>query len=133
MRLEEYRDLIALLKILSHPTRLALLEILRDGEECVCHMTTVLGLRQACVSQQLIALRQAGLVEDRRDGWRIYYRITRPEIFAIMDAARAAAGEPARAWPAWLASCPCPKCQEVAARQGAPAAAATCCHSGTRA
>jgi len=132
--MEAYQRLADLLRILSHPTRLALLEMLRDGEECVCHMTAVLGLRQAYVSQQLIALRQAGLVEDRRDGWRIYYHVTRPETFAIIDAARAAAGEPARAWPAWLASCPCPKCQEATASQGGSAAATAtaCCQRGGR-
>ncbi len=127
--MEAYRNSVDLLKVLTHPTRLALLEILREREECVCHMTAVLGLRQANVSQQLIALREAGLVEDRREGWRIYYRITRPEIFAILDAARAATGEPAPTWPAWLAACPCPRCQGVAS---APAPAASCCSRGER-
>ena len=64
-----------LLKTLSHPTRLAVLEILRDGEQCVCHMEAMLGLRQASISQQLMVLREAGLVGVRRDGLNVYYRV----------------------------------------------------------
>ena len=37
----------ALFKLLSHPSRLAILQVLRDGEECVCHLEAALGLRQA--------------------------------------------------------------------------------------
>lgn len=106
----------ALFKLLSHPSRLAILQILRDGEECVCHMEAALGLRQAYISQQLMVLRQAGLVADRREGWNVYYRVTKPELYALLDAAAAAAepdglrlGMPrVQAKPA---ACPCPKCQ----------------------
>ena len=122
--MESYQRLTKLLKALNHPTRLALLEILRNEEECVCHMTAALNLRQAYVSQQLTVLRQAGLVEDRRDGWRIYYRVIKPEVFAIVDAARSASGEPAQKMPARLDDCPCPKCQ--AARQLPQIAASAC-------
>ncbi len=71
-----------LLKAISHPTRLAVLEILRDGEQCVCHMEAILGLRQASISQQLMILRQAGLVEVRRDGLNMYYRVVKPAFFS---------------------------------------------------
>jgi DNA-binding transcriptional ArsR family regulator len=54
----------ALFRALMHPTRLAILEMLRDDEECVCHMEAMLGLRQAHVSQHLSVLREAGLVDD---------------------------------------------------------------------
>ncbi len=105
-----------LFKVLMHPTRLAILEMLRDGEECVCHMTAALGARQAYVSQQLMVLREAGLVIDRRDGWNIYYRVTRPEVYAVLDAARSMVGDQQRDVPSFIlhsrpASCPCPKCQ----------------------
>ena len=64
-----------LLKVLTHPARLAILNILRDGEHCVCHMEAYLGYRQAYISQQLAVLREAGLIQDRRDGWNIFYRV----------------------------------------------------------
>lgn len=72
-------------KVLAHPARLAILAILRDGEECVCHMEAYLGLRQAYISQQLAVLRESGLVQDRRDGWNIFYRVTDPQIFELLD------------------------------------------------
>ena len=68
-------DLAALFKVLMHPTRLAILGILRQGEECVCHMEATLGLRQAYISQQLSVLREAGLVSVRRDGSRYRARV----------------------------------------------------------
>jgi DNA-binding transcriptional ArsR family regulator len=110
------QNLTELFKILTHPTRLAILEMLRDGEECVCHMTAMLGLRQAYVSQQLMVLREAGLVMDRRDGWNIYYRVTRPEVYGVLDAARTMVAGPRPTGPTLIlgsraASCPCPKCQ----------------------
>ncbi len=101
-----------LLKTLSHPTRLAVLEILRDGEQCVCHLEAMLGLRQASISQQLMVLRDAGLVGVRRDGLNVYYRVVKPRLFEVLDAVNAAAGKPQlrllrKHGPA---ECPCPKC-----------------------
>ena len=114
-------ELADLFKVLAHPTRLAILEILRDGEECVCHMVAVLGLRQAYVSQQLMVLRQAGLVIDRRDGWNIYYHVIRPEVYGVLDAARAMVDGQEQAAPGVILprrsdACPCPKCQAEATR-----------------
>ncbi|HTX78948.1 MAG TPA: metalloregulator ArsR/SmtB family transcription factor, partial [Longilinea sp.] len=62
-----------LFKLLTHPARLAILDILRDGEHCVCHMEAYLGYRQAYLSQQLAILREGGLLQDRREGWNIFY------------------------------------------------------------
>ncbi len=106
---------VELFKVLIHPTRLAILDMLREGEECVCHMTAMLGARQAYVSQQLMVLREAGLVIDRRDGWNIYYRVTRPEIYRVLDAARSMVADQEPTVPTFALrsteACPCPKCQ----------------------
>ena len=72
-----YDPQVQIFKVLTHPARLAILEILRDGEHCVCHMEAHLGFRQAYISQQLSVLRDAGLVQDRRDGWNIFLRKVR--------------------------------------------------------
>ncbi len=61
--------------MLTHPARLTIFEILRDGEHCVCHMETHLGFRQAHIAQQWSVLRETGLIQDRRDGWNIFYRV----------------------------------------------------------
>ena len=90
--METYEQETKLYKALMHPARLAILDLLRNGEECVCHMEATFKFRQAYISQQLMVLRDAGLVEDRRDGLNIYYRIIRPEIFDVLDAMRRVTG-----------------------------------------
>lgn len=103
---------VRLLRILAHPTRLAVLEILRDGEECVCHMEALLGLRQAYLSQQLAALREAGLVADRREGWNNYYRLADERLILLLDSLAAATGAATTGERSRRAGegCPCPKC-----------------------
>ncbi len=88
-----YEPQVKLFKALMHPVRLAILDILREGEECVCHMEAILGFRQAYISQHLMILRDAGLVTDRRNGWNIFYRASKPGIYAVIDAMDAVSGE----------------------------------------
>jgi len=77
-----------LLNALSHPARLEILEALREGESCVCHIQAMLGHRQAYISQQLNILRQAGLIASRKEGLRVYYKISDPQVFALLDQVR---------------------------------------------
>ena len=108
-----------LFKALTHPARLEILDELRGGEQCVCHLEAHLGYRQAYISQQLAVLREAGLIEDRREGWNIFYRVVEPGVFELMDHARSLTGEtdaqPARRR---KVDCPCPKCSPSAASSG---------------
>ena len=97
-------------KVLTHPARLAILDILRDGEHCVCHMEAWLGFRQAYISQQLSVLRQAGLIRDRRDGWNIYYQIADERIYLVLDQVREMTGSKAVELISPVSVCCCPKC-----------------------
>ena len=110
--MKSYEPQSEILKALAHPTRLAILDILREGEQCVCHMEATLALRQAYISQQLMILKNAGLVEPRRDGLNLYYRILKPEVFRLLDAAVSVTGVPAQRPSHEHAEveCPCPKC-----------------------
>jgi DNA-binding transcriptional ArsR family regulator len=99
-----------LLRTLAHPVRLALLEALSQGEECVCHLTALLGRPQPYISKQLAELREAGLVVDRRDAQRIYYRLTDRRVAALLEAAREFSGRPAISSQQALVGCPCPRC-----------------------
>jgi DNA-binding transcriptional ArsR family regulator len=109
-----YEPSAKIFKALMHPSRLMILEILRDGEQCVCHLEAVLGCRQAYISQHLMVLRDAGLVEDRRDGARIFYRVIKPEVFDLVDSANQLSGEkPVKIKNSRLAECPCPRCNPV--------------------
>lgn len=62
-------------KALAHPSRLLILEALEESERCVCELTDLVGADQSTVSKHLAVLRNAGLVEDRREGTMSYYRI----------------------------------------------------------
>jgi DNA-binding transcriptional ArsR family regulator len=109
--LHPYEAQAQLLKVLTHPARLAILNILRAGEHCVCHMEAHLGYRQAYISQQLMLLREAGLIQDRRDGWNVFYRVTEPRIFAVLTAVEQIIppeNPKSSEFPAVV--CPCPKC-----------------------
>jgi len=100
-----------LFKALMHPARLSILEALREGEQCVCHLEAVLDYRQAYISQQLMVLRDAGLVEDRREGARIFYRVSKPEVFDLLEAANQVSGSIGQyLQPVMVKACPCPKC-----------------------
>ena len=77
-----------LFRSLAHPARLEILDFLRDGEHCVCEIMPALGYRQAYISQQMAVLREAGLVQERRAGARVYYRACEPAIYAVLDSAR---------------------------------------------
>lgn len=103
-----------LFKTLAHPARLAILITLRDGEQCVCHMEAMLKLRQAYISQHLKVLKDTGIVVDRRDGWNMYYRVTQPEIFTILDRIFSLTGQSKTIPHIHLKEdCPCPKCQPM--------------------
>ena len=74
----------AMLKALSHESRLLLLCILADTERSVGELESLLQMRQSAVSQQLARLRYDGLVKTRRDGKTIYYSIANPDVRRII-------------------------------------------------
>jgi ArsR family transcriptional regulator len=107
-----------LFSALAHPARLEILELLRQGEQCVCHLQAVLDHRQAYISQQLNILRTAGLVTARKDRQRVYYRASHPSLYQVIDGAQALLQVQGR-WQAPPASkiastphrpCNCPQC-----------------------
>ena len=63
------------LKALSHPARLWMVERLEAGERCVCELVDGLGLDFSTVSKHLSVLKEAGLVEDEKRGQKVYYRL----------------------------------------------------------
>ncbi len=75
-----------LMRSLSHPKRLLVLCALGDGETSVAALREKLAIEQVPLSQQLMRLRADNLVESRRDGTTIYYRITRPEVLIVIEA-----------------------------------------------
>ena len=75
-------------KALGHPARLVILEQLRAGERSVQELQAVLEMDQSGVSQQLAVLRNKNIVDPRKEGTTVYYRVRDPMIFQILDVAR---------------------------------------------
>ncbi len=73
------RPMSRLLKALADEGRLRILSLLAHGELCVCHVEEALGLSQPAASRQLAVLRNAGVVDSRRDGSWVYYFVTKQQ------------------------------------------------------
>lgn len=109
-----YEQLAELFKGLAHPTRLQILDLLREGEMCVCHIEASLNKRQAYISQQLMTLRDAGLVDSRRDGLQVYYRLTHPQVADLLNLML---GSTRKAGIQYVEGCPCPGCSVISPAQ----------------
>ena len=88
----QQRRLARLLRTIGQPTRLKILLALGAGEACVCHLESLLGMRQAYISQHLMALRRAGVVRagvvrDRREGRFVFYRLNSPQVLELIELA----------------------------------------------
>ncbi len=77
-----------LFRTLGHPARVRILELLRDGEQPVGALQEALGLESGGTSQHLAALRRASLVETRREGTSVFYRVADPEVFVLLETGR---------------------------------------------
>jgi len=75
-------------RILGHPARVRILELLRDGERSVGDLQDALGLDSGGTSQHLGVLRRHGLLENRREGTSVYYSVRDPRVFQLLEAAR---------------------------------------------
>jgi ArsR family transcriptional regulator len=87
------KDLEALTTVyaaLADPTRLRILSLLGDGEICVCHIHASLDVPQPTASRHLAYLRKAGLVEARREGIWIHYRLAAQESLVVASVVKAA-------------------------------------------
>jgi ArsR family transcriptional regulator len=82
----------ALFAALGDRTRLRLLNLMADGEVCVCFFVEVLGQPQPTISRHLAYLRKAGLVADRREGKWIHYRVVPPADLVVRAAFEGALG-----------------------------------------
>jgi DNA-binding transcriptional ArsR family regulator len=86
-----YGQLARLGKALSSPHRLEMLDLLAQGERTVDSLATEIGLSLANASQHLQALRQAALVESRKDGLFVHYRLADPDVFQLSKVVRSVA------------------------------------------
>jgi DNA-binding transcriptional ArsR family regulator len=83
-----YRLKADFFRMLGHPARVRILELLRDGEQSVGALQAELGLDSSGTSQHLTAMRRMGLLESRREGTSVYYRVADPRMFQLLETAR---------------------------------------------
>ncbi len=105
-----------LLAVLGNPFRIQIIMAIGEGEACVCHLETTLNRRQAYISQHLMALRDGGILETRREGKYIFYRLAKPQIFDLIRGAGLLSGTeekdlPKLQTPAQNKKCGCPHCE----------------------
>ena len=109
------KQIAAPLTAIASPQRISILLAIGKGEACVCHLETALGMRQAYISQHLMALRKADILQDRREGRYVFYKIKNASLLDLITASATLSGLSAesvsslinvRSYP----SCECPHC-----------------------
>lgn len=102
-------------KILGSPFRIQILSTIGYGEACVCHLEAVLNKRQAFISQHLRVMRDSGILETRRAGKYIYYRVANQGLFQVLELAADNLKLPKNTFPIIIETekhtkCDCPHC-----------------------
>jgi len=111
-------QIAAPLTAIASPQRIAILLTIGRGEACVCHLEAALGWRQAYISQHLMALRKADILQDRREGRYIFYRLKDASLLDLVTASALLSGLSAETVSALIntqvnPSCECPQCLPV--------------------
>ncbi len=78
-----------MLKVLAQPTRLKILETLRNGEKCICEIVPAVHGEQSNISRHISIMEKAYLVTTRKEGVRVFVKVKDPEIFDLLDRVRA--------------------------------------------
>ncbi|TKJ42149.1 transcriptional regulator [candidate division LCP-89 bacterium B3_LCP] len=74
-----------LLTLLAQPTRLKILYYLKGGERCACHINPQMQEDPSVISRHLVKMREAGLLESRKEGVSVYYKIKEPRVFNLLE------------------------------------------------
>jgi len=69
------------IRAVGHPIRIAILESLRDGEQCVCDIAEYVGAERSNVSRHLSVMVAAGILQSRKDGLKVIYQLKAPCVF----------------------------------------------------
>lgn len=76
---------VRIIKAIAHPSRLFIVDQLSSGERCVCELTAMIGADISTISKHLALLKKAGIVEDRKEGLQVFYRLKTPCIMRFID------------------------------------------------
>jgi ArsR family transcriptional regulator len=73
------------LKALAQPTRLKILELLRNGERCICEIVPAINGEQSNISRHISTMQKSHLITTRKDGVKVMVKVRDPRIFQILD------------------------------------------------
>ena len=74
-----------ILKALAQPTRLKILELLRNGERCICEIVPAINGEQSNISRHISLMQKSHLVTTRKDGVKVIVKVSDPKVFEILD------------------------------------------------
>jgi DNA-binding transcriptional ArsR family regulator len=74
-----------ILKALAQPTRLKILELLRNGERCICEIVPAINGEQSNISRHISLMQKSHLVTTRKDGVKVMVKVSDPKLFEILD------------------------------------------------
>lgn len=72
------------LKAIAQPTRLKIIQLLQDGEHCVCEIFPAIRHEQSNTSRHLQTMLKSGILNQRKDGLKIYYSLRHPEVLEMV-------------------------------------------------
>jgi DNA-binding transcriptional ArsR family regulator len=81
------------LKSLSHPARIRILRLLAPGERCVCELIAEIDIEQSNLSQHLSVLKKQGIIDSRKEGTKVIYRIMHPSVLEVINAVEKTIGD----------------------------------------
>jgi len=82
---EVYKRKAQIIKALAHPSRLMMVDVLAEGEMCVCDLQQLVGADMSTVSKHLSVMKNAGIVTNRKEGLKVFYRLRVPCILRFFD------------------------------------------------
>lgn len=82
-----YRRKAEILKALGHPLRVATVDLLKDGPQCVCVIAEQIGAERSNLSRHLAVMLKAGVLTSRKEGLQVYYELRTPCIINFLNCA----------------------------------------------
>ncbi len=82
---EIYKQKATIIKAMAHPSRLMMVDALAAGELCVCDLQRLVGADMSTVSKHLSVMKNAGIVTDRKEGLKVFYRLRVPCVMRFFE------------------------------------------------
>ena len=85
MKMQLYEKQADIAKAIAHPVRVAVLEFVKGGEQCVCDIAEAVGTERSNLSKHLSVMVNAGVLQSRKEGLKVMYRIKTPCVLKFLD------------------------------------------------